>query len=162
MSTTAIPLDYEHDPARFRANMRAVERYGLSGDARHIPMHHDSFDGVAALYMLYHLADPREAIAESYRVLRPGGWFAACAPSRFNDPELADVLPQSLATFDAENGVEMIGEFFQSIEVERWDAGLTEEVLQPHLVDLAPQPVVRRRIAELLRQERQRVAQRRQ
>ena len=183
MGASAVPLDYEHDPARFRATVRAVERYGLSGDvhafvaerfaaeglervldlgcgegrlthplrtrgvtvvaldyaatmlaavlaprvrgdARRIPMRHDSFDGVAALYMLYHLTDPREALAESCRVLRLGGLFAACAPSRFNDPELADVLPQSAATFDAENGVEMMGEFFQFIEVARWDAPL--------------------------------------
>jgi hypothetical protein len=57
--------------------------------------------------------------------LRPGGIFLACAPSRYNDPELAQVLPPSPpATFDAENGPDMVGDFFQAIEIERWDAPL--------------------------------------
>jgi SAM-dependent methyltransferase len=73
--------------------------------------------------------DPREAIAESCRVLRPGGLFVACAPSRHNDPELAAILcpapaPQTAATFDAENGPEMARAYFAEVEVERWDAPL--------------------------------------
>ena len=162
--TRAIPTDYDIDPNRFRANVRAVEQYGLANDvhdevaqriaaeglgpaldlgcgegrlskplfslnvqtisldasatmlaamsglrvqadACRLPFRDQSFGSVAALYMLYHLEDPRLALAECLRVLRPGGLFAACAPSRFNDPELADVLPPSEpATFDAENG----------------------------------------------------------
>ena len=75
--------------------------------------------------MLYHPPEPGEAIASSYRVLRPGGIFAACAPSRHNDPELAAVLPPSPPdTFDAEIGPQMVSDFFQIIEVDRWDAPL--------------------------------------
>ena len=77
----------------------------VRGDARWLPFAEETFGSVAALYMLYHLPEPREAIASSYRVLRPGGIFAACAPSRYNDPELVAVLPPSPPdTFDAEIG----------------------------------------------------------
>lgn len=178
-----IPLDYDADPERFRANVKAVVNYGLmddvheeiaerflaeklepildlgcgegrflepardrglaalafdysntmlqavdapriQGDARYLPFAVEAFGGVTALYMLYHLEDPLVALAESHRVMRAGGLFVACAPSRHNDPELAAVLPQSRSTFDAENGEEMLCQYFQDVEVERWDAPL--------------------------------------
>ncbi len=183
-SAKGIPSDYDTDPDRFRANVKAVEQYGLSrdvheevadrivaagfapvldlgcgegrltkplhergihtiafdyaatmlaavsdprvqGDANQLPFRDGAFKGVAALYMLYHLDDPRRVIAESQRVLHPGGLFAASAPSRYNDPELADVLPPAeLETFDAENGPGFVEEFFTDVQVERWDAPL--------------------------------------
>lgn len=179
----AIPLDYDENPERFRANVKAVDRYALvgdvheavavrlatespnltldlgcgegrflqpsrsrglytigfdysatmlkavanprvQGDARHLPFPNNNFGAVVALYMLYHLPNPREAIAEGRRILHPGGLFVACAPSRFNDPELASVLSPTQHTFDAENGLEMIQDYFQDVQVERWDAPL--------------------------------------
>ena len=184
MTGRPSPSDYETDPARFRANVAAVERYSLVGDvhadvaerlrredpgpvldlgcgegrlveplhdrgmavialdralgmlaavpaprvqadAGCVPFPDGCFGGVAALYMLYHLPDPGRAIAESWRVLRPGGLFAACAPSRYNDPELAEVIPPSPGTFDAENGPDLVRRRFTAVEVERWDAPLT-------------------------------------
>jgi len=110
--------------------LKAVTNLRTQGDARHLPFPDNTFGAVVALYMLYHLSDPREAVAESHRVLHTGGLFVACAPSRYNDPELASVLSPSRHTFDAENGLEMIGDYFQDIEVERWDAPLV------HLPDL--------------------------
>lgn len=188
-----IPFDYDADPGRFRANVLAVERYGLAGDvhqavaeraveevgglaldlgcgegrlvreqckrgvsviaydlsatmlaavrgsrtrgdATRLPFRDRSFGVVAALYMLYHLADPRVAIAESYRVLQPGGLFAACAPSRHSDPELARALPPaSPSTFDAENGPDLVADFFDEIEVQCWDAALVHLPDRPAL-----------------------------
>ncbi|MDX1673801.1 MAG: methyltransferase domain-containing protein [Longimicrobiales bacterium] len=37
-----------------------------------------SFDGVIAIESLSHMRDPGRAVAEAYRVLRPGGRFVAC------------------------------------------------------------------------------------
>lgn len=94
----------------------------VRGDARRLPFRDGSFAGAAALYMLYHLRDPMEAILESYRVLRHGGLFVACAPSRSSDPELATVMPPSPPpTYDAEIGPQMVSDVFQVVCVERWD-----------------------------------------
>jgi SAM-dependent methyltransferase len=105
--------------------LAAVAEPKVLADATAIPFPDERFGAVAALYMLYHLRDPRDALAESRRVLRNGGLFAASAPSRYDNPELAGLLPKEpLATFDSENGPEMVGQFFQDVEVRRWDGSL--------------------------------------
>ena len=93
------------------------------GDARMLPFPDNAFGGVAALYMLYHLEDPVQAVAECHRVLRPGGLFAACAPSRYDSPELQSVLPGYgvPSTFDSENAPEIVGSVFPDIEIDAWD-----------------------------------------
>lgn len=49
---------------------------GGAADAAHLPYADESFDVVVAMHMLYHVADPAVAIAEMYRVLKPGGTLA--------------------------------------------------------------------------------------
>ncbi len=93
----------------------------VRGDARSLPFADESFDCAAALYMLYHLPDPPVVIAECRRVLKPGGLFIACAPSRNYYPELLPYLPEEFLTFDAEIAPELIGEHFQEVELDRWD-----------------------------------------
>ena len=119
-----IAFDYS------KTMLQAVTDPRTQGDACYLPFAENVFGSVVALYMLYHLLEPHKAIAESHRVLYSGGLFVACAPSRYNDPELASVLSQSHRTFDAENGRELISQYFQDIEIERWDAPLV------HLPDL--------------------------
>jgi SAM-dependent methyltransferase len=93
-------------------------------DATALPYGDASFGALALLYVLYHLPDPRLALAEAHRVLRPGGLLAVAVPSRHDSPELAHALPDRRLTFDAELAPDLIGERFGELEVERWDAPL--------------------------------------
>ena len=98
----------------------------VRADATKLPFRPGSFDGAAALWMLYHLAEPLTALTEVHRVLRPGGWFVVSTASRFNDPELAAVLPAwgLRSSFDAEDAPELVGRVFDIQDVVSWDAKL--------------------------------------
>jgi SAM-dependent methyltransferase len=97
----------------------------VQGDGSQLPFGAETFGAVAALYVLYHLSDPSVAVAEAHRVLRPGGLFATAAPSRFDSPELTDLmLPAALLTFDAESAPKLLERYFQSVEIVAWDEPL--------------------------------------
>ena len=96
----------------------------VEADATALPYPDASFGSLALLYVLYHLPEPRLALAEAHRVLRPSGLLAVAVPSRHDSPELAYALPDGPLTFDAELAPELIGERFHDLEVEHWDAPL--------------------------------------
>ncbi len=103
--------------------LKAASGPRVFGDARMLPFPQDTFGGSAALYMLYHLKDPVQSVAECHRVLSPGGLFAACAPSMYDSPELESVLPGFgvPSTFDSENASEIVASVFPEIEIDPWD-----------------------------------------
>lgn len=81
-----------------------------SGDAEHLPFADAQFDGAVSRAAVHHFADPDRAIAEMFRVLRPGGIavIADCISSedadesrlhnaieRLRDPSHVRMLPAS-------------------------------------------------------------------
>jgi SAM-dependent methyltransferase len=102
----------------------------VRADGARLPAADASADAVAALYTLYHYADPRRPIREARRVLRPGGLFAACAPNRDSSPELAHVIPGwgTGGTFDGEDAAAIVASVFSApgdtVETDPWDGPL--------------------------------------
>jgi SAM-dependent methyltransferase len=105
-------------------------RPAVRADGARLPVAGDSADAVAALYTLYHYADPELPIAEARRVLRPGGTFVACAPNRDSAPEIAHLVPDwgSASPFDGEAAAGIVASVFtaagDTVTVERWDGPL--------------------------------------
>jgi ubiquinone/menaquinone biosynthesis C-methylase UbiE len=53
-------------------------------DAEHLPFENASFDAIHSKDSLHHMNDPRAALAEYRRVLRPGGTLVVIEANRFN------------------------------------------------------------------------------
>jgi len=108
------------------AKLLSCERTVVPRDADAIPVvatappfPDESFNGVAILYVLYHLSDPRLALAEAHRVMRQGGLIAVAVPSCHDSPELAHALPKAPLTFGAELAPGLLRELFEEPEVKR-------------------------------------------
>ena len=98
------------------AAVEAAAARGLEAqvaDARELPFPDGSFDAVTCNHMLYHLADPDQALAEFARVLRPGGRFAGI----YNAPEhLREVFGEAASeAFDSESGLPLLQARFASV-----------------------------------------------
>jgi SAM-dependent methyltransferase len=102
----------------------------VRADGARLPVADASVDAVAALFTLYHYDDPLVPIAEARRVLRAGGIFAACAPNRDSDPELARVIPGwgVASTFDGEDAPALVASVFaasgDTVQPDPWDGPL--------------------------------------
>lgn len=88
------------------------------GDATALPYADESFDAVAALWMLYHVPDVDRAIAEARRVLRPGGLFVAVTNG---DGHVAGLRVEAggspvVTRFSSQNGEEQLRRHFSSVE----------------------------------------------
>ncbi len=60
------------------------DRIGLSlASAETMPYRTDTFDAVTAIEVLEHIPHLDAALAEVYRVLKPGGWFFVTGPNRY-------------------------------------------------------------------------------
>jgi SAM-dependent methyltransferase len=114
----------------------------IRADACHLPLTSNAVGAVAALWMLYHLDRPVEAIEEARRVLRPGGLFVASATRRDDSPEIAP--PRKPTTFDAEDAPSVVEAVFGAVEVEAWDEPMfvleTRKDVRDYLVSRCQDP----------------------
>ncbi|MBT8077992.1 MAG: methyltransferase domain-containing protein [Gammaproteobacteria bacterium] len=60
------------------------------GDMASLPLQSDSVDAALCIHVLEHVHDDRGAIAELYRVLKPGGNAIVSVPIRLDQPTLED------------------------------------------------------------------------
>ncbi|WP_341924656.1 class I SAM-dependent methyltransferase [Nocardioides psychrotolerans] len=89
-------------------------------DTQSLPFPDDSFDVVAAMWMLYHVTDLHRGLAEVHRVLRPGGTFVAVTNGDEHVGELRQSAggPLALTHFSSENGEEALRRHFSDVRRE--------------------------------------------
>jgi SAM-dependent methyltransferase len=112
-----------------RENGHWARLQGCVADACHLPFRDASFDAVLASHVLYHVADPRTALAEIARVLRFNGAAVIATNGIFNLRELLDLRrsvfggkhgDQPSAVFALENGRPMIEACFATVELRKY------------------------------------------
>jgi SAM-dependent methyltransferase len=85
LSLGALRLARQHQP----------DAAWLQADALRLPFRDGSYDGVAFSSVLHHVPDRRAALAEAFRVLRPGGWAFAFDPNLLHPAMLLFRHPKS-------------------------------------------------------------------
>lgn len=132
------------------------------GDAGNLPLQSGAFDFAAAFHSLEHVADPRSALGEILRVLRPGAWFYVGVPNKsrlvgylgsFDATtwqkitwNLTDWKARLLGRFDNESGahagferlqlIHLLQERFSNVEL------LSEEFVRFKYAARLPKPVL--------------------
>lgn len=131
----------------------------IIGDVEALPFDDCTFDLVLANYMLYHVPDLDQAIAELRRVVRPGGTLLAATNGQDHMRELwqlaeqaflrAGVSPQTVAevieqgraagalSFRLENGAEWLRRHFTDVHLERYPDELHVTEVEPLVAYLA-------------------------
>lgn len=107
-------------------------------DAQAIPFPDDTFDGVLAYHMLYHVPDRAKALSEVRRVLRNGGRFYASTVGEQHMRELVDAVHgRNVSTFgeecgfSLENGREQLARWFSHVRLYRNDGELRVTEVEP-------------------------------
>ena len=130
-----------------RARLSDVGFQYCAIDAQEIPFSDQTFDVVAAHFMLYHVPNRVKAISEIRRVLKPSGVFYAITLGKNHMRELHEMVhgiapgifpPDDVGShpFCLENGAEQLRAMFGHVELIRYDCAL--QVTNPqHLVEYA-------------------------
>ena len=126
-------------------NLReSTRRFGfVQADIQTIPFAHETFDGVIANHMLYHVPDRQKAYGEIRRVLKPGGKFYAATNGRVGVHRLQALMekvepgissPLAGGSFSLESGGPELEQWFSTVHVYRYEDALAVTEVDP-LVD---------------------------
>ena len=136
-----------HAHARLRAAARAanVEATVVTGTAEALPLPAASADAVVSTLVLCSVSDPRQALAEIRRVLKPGGRFvfvehvAADSNSLQRRVQRALRAPWRIAgggcAPDRDTGAAIRAAGFSRVDLERFSVALP--VVSPHIAGIA-------------------------
>ena len=106
-------------------------------DVRDLPFEDESFDGVVANHMLYHVPDRPQALAEIRRVLRSAGRVFATTNGGDHLQEIKAFYERPAnIEFRIEDAAGELGEFFVDVELERYPGGLEVTEAEPVLAFL--------------------------
>ncbi|HUU23274.1 MAG TPA: class I SAM-dependent methyltransferase [Phycisphaerae bacterium] len=180
-----VPAGWEVTLSDFSTGILDEARQALSAagrpfsfeviDAQSIPFDDSSFDAVIANHMLYHVVDLDAALGEIRRVLVPGGRLFAATNGLGHMRELRELVRSVAAEmpmareggaanrFGLGNGAELLGAFFEDVELRRYEDALSVPDADPLVAyvlsardggDLPAEKVekLRRRLAEAIAQ----------
>ena len=60
--------------------IEAGSNVDVIGDGHQLPFHDNAFDAIISEAVLEHVLEPKQVVAEIYRVLKPGGYVCAAVP----------------------------------------------------------------------------------
>ena len=145
--------------ARARVQVEGLPVICIIGDVEALPFDDGSFDLVLANYMLYHVPNLEQAIAELRRVLRPGGVLLAATNGEGHMRDLwrleeqafirLGISPQTVAalmergravgamSFRLENGEQWLRRSFADVRLERYPDELRVTEVEPLVAYLA-------------------------
>lgn len=101
-------------------------------DAKKMPYADGMFDWVVSNSIIHHIPEPREVLAEAWRVTKPGGWLFFRDLAR---PDSRETLDQLVATYAAECNESQRKMFGESLH-----AALTVEEVDTMLQELGARP----------------------
>jgi SAM-dependent methyltransferase len=109
------------------ASHRGVDAH--VGDVQELPFDDASFDCAVAAWMLFHVPDMDRGLSELARVLRPGGRLVAVTNAEGHMGELRAIVGAAAwaRRFTRENGADIIGRHFGSVERRDADGWATIE-----------------------------------
>jgi SAM-dependent methyltransferase len=134
-----IPEGWELTLADLSPGMLEKAREGLGDRARYqpadvqeLPFEDESFDGVVANHMLYHVADRPRAFAEIARVLRRAGRFYASTNGRDHLKEIKELyVHKEPWGFRMEEAGDELREVFADVELDVYPDSLEVTEVEP-------------------------------
>lgn len=98
--------------------LEGQDRRTLRADMRDVPLPDDSFAAVLAVHSIEHVPDPERVLAESVRLLAPGGVAVFVTPNRLTFARHDEIIdPYHFREFDPQELERLIRPFFPSVEV---------------------------------------------